>query len=191
MSASHFQHSSNPKLSICIEALRLGEVIAYPTEAVWGLGCDPFNPHAVAKVLRIKQRAAKKGLILVAGSITQFDFLLHDLPVGDYAKLQASWPGHNTWLVPHRGRVSSMLSGEHETIALRVSAHPTVAALCHKFSGPLVSTSANPQGFPPALSATKVRRYFAHERIYVVPGLIGQAKRPSTIRDLKTGEVIR
>lgn len=185
------QSGTNPKLSFCVEALRLGEVIAYPTEAVWGLGCDPFNEAAVAQVLRIKRRAPEKGLILAASDISQFDFLLHDLPPEQLAKLRSSWPGHNTWLVPHHGRVLPILSGQHDTIALRVSAHPIVVALCRKFGRPIVSTSANPQGLPPALNATKVRRYFAYERIYLAPGRVGQAQRPSTIRDLRTGEVIR
>ena len=130
-------------------AIRAGAVIAYPTEAVWGLGCDPWNEEAVYRLLALKERPMHKGLILVADDIGQFDFLLDDLPEIWQERLAGSWPGPNTWLVPHQGRLPAWITGRHASVALRVSDHPLVRALC-ALTGPLVSTSANPAGRPAA-----------------------------------------
>lgn len=111
-------------------AVRAGGVIAYPTEAVWGLGCDPWNAAAVMRLLALKNRPVAKGLILVAADITQFDDLLSPLPNLWRERLAASWPGPNTWLVPHRGRLPEWISGGRPKVALRVSDHPLVRQLC-------------------------------------------------------------
>ncbi len=98
---------SNWRTQRMAQVVRDGGVIAYPTEAVWGLGCDPWNADAVYRLLAIKARPVEKGMIVVAGDIRQFDFLLDDLPGAWQDKLAASWPGPNTWLVPHQGRLPS------------------------------------------------------------------------------------
>jgi L-threonylcarbamoyladenylate synthase len=166
-------------------------VIAYPTEAVWGLGCDPFCESAVRRVLALKQRPENKGLILVAASVKQFSWLIHDLPNQYLALLSSSWPGPTTWLVPHRGRVPSWICGEHNTVALRVSAHPVVQALCSAFGAPLVSTSANQAGKSEARYRFQVYRQFRGQLDYVAPGLVGGNRRASEIRDVVTNEVLR
>ncbi|WP_304638580.1 L-threonylcarbamoyladenylate synthase [Pseudomonas sp.] len=170
--------------------LRAGGVIAYPTEAVWGLGCNPWKAEAVERLLMLKQRPVRKGLILIAGDIEQFDFLLWDLPEGQLAKLRLSWPGPNTWLVPHQDRLPAWITGEHDTVALRVTTHPLVRQLC-AVSGPLVSTSANPGGRPPARSRLRIEQYFGGELDDVVNGPLGGQRNPSIIRDLRTDRIIR
>ncbi len=172
------------------QVVRAGGVIAYPTEAVWGLGCDPWNVQAVEHLLLLKARAVEKGLILVAASAEQFDFLLDDLPELWLNRLASTWPGPHTWLVPHRGRLPQWVTGQHETVALRVSAHPLVRALCAE-CGPLVSTSANPAGRPAARSRLRVQQYFGAELDAVLDGALGGRKNPSTIRDLATAEIVR
>lgn len=170
--------------------LRAGGVIAYPTEAVWGLGCNPWKAEAVERLLMLKQRPVRKGLILIAGDIEQFDFLLWDLPEGQLAKLRLSWPGPNTWLVPHQDQLPAWITGEHDTVALRVTTHPLVRQLC-AVSGPLVSTSANPGGRPPARSRLRIEQYFGGELDDVVNGPLGGQRNPSIIRDLRTDRIIR
>ncbi len=164
--------------------------MAYPTEAVWGLGCDPFNGDAVARVLALKQRPLAKGLILVAATFEQLDFLLCDLSEAQSRTLKDSWPGPNTWLVPHHGRIPVWVCGQHATVAVRVSAHPLVRALCTAYGGPLVSTSANPQGLPPARWGFQARRYFG-ATIGYLPGAVDHNAKPSVIRDLITGATLR
>lgn len=172
-------------------ALHAGGVVACPTEAVWGLSCDPFDEDAVSRLLWLKRRPVHKGLILVASSAAQFEFLLAELSVKQRATLDASWPGPATWLVPHRGLVPRWISGRHSNVALRVSAHPVVQALCYSWQGPLVSTSANPAGARPALHAFQAHRYFGANLDYLLPGRLGVSAQPTTIRDLVTGQIIR
>jgi len=170
--------------------VREGGVIAYPTEAVWGLGCDPWNEDAVYSLLAIKARPVEKGLILVADDIRQFDFLLADLPQAWQERLAASWPGPNTWLVPHQNRLPEWITGQHDSVALRVTDHPLVRELC-ALTGPLVSTSANPAGRPAARSRLRVEQYFRGELAGVLDGKLGGRRNPSLIRDLVTGQVVR
>lgn len=167
-----------------------GGVIAYPTEGVWGLGCDPWNGEAVMRLLELKDRPMEKGLILIAADIAQFDFLLHDLPDVWRERLAQSWPGPYTWLVPHQGRLPQWITGQHDSVALRVTDHPLVCQLC-ELTGPLVSTSANPAGRPAARSALRVRQYFDQRLDLIVTGKLGGRRNPSLIRDLRSGDVVR
>lgn len=183
--------SQASQIAHAVAALRRGGVIAYPTEAVWGLGCDPDNDQALARLLRLKQRDPAKGVILVAGCIEQFGPWLEGLPLALHAPLAASWPGPNTWLVPDSGRSHGLVRGCHDRVALRVSDHPLVAELCDAFGGPIVSTSANIASEPPAMSAEEVRRIFPEGLDAVVEGELGGLERPSTIRDLVSGRVLR
>lgn len=178
-------------LEKAVHALRNGEVIAYPTEAVWGLGCDPLNQTAVLKLLSLKQRAVSKGLILIAADIEQFAPYLTELNADQYQQLQASWPGFQSWVVPAPKSVPSWLTGDHPGIALRVSAHPLVRTLCQAFGGPLVSTSANPSGQPAALNLQQVAGYFVDELMCILPGSLGGASKPSSIIDIVTGQPLR
>lgn len=181
----------NPKLIQCLNRLDNGGVIAYPTEAVWGVGCDPFNEQAVEAVLQLKSRPWQKGLILIASDITQFDFLLHDVTDAHYTQLQLSWPGHNTWLVPHQQRIPEVVRGTHNSVAIRVSDHPVVRALCETHGGPIISTSANPAGKASAKTALAVRRYFHKTSLVLAPGHVGKQRSASCIRDLTSGKIIR
>jgi len=179
------------RLKTAVNALRAGGVIACPTEAVWGLSCDPQNEGAVAGLLELKGRPVSKGLILVAADIQQVEFLLSGLTEQQRQSVCASWPGSTTWLLPHRDQVPGWISGEHSTVAVRVSMHPVVAALCRAWGGPLVSTSANPAGARPARAAFQVRRYFGSALDYVMAGRVGAQMRPSTIRDACSGQILR
>lgn len=182
-----------PALQIAraMAALRDGGVVAYPTEAVWGLGCDPFDQRAVQHILSLKQRRMGMGLIMIAADIDQFAPFLIGLAPDLRQQLMASWPGPQTWLVPNNRRAPCWVTGGRDTLALRVTAHPVAAALCRAFGGPLISTSANPHGRPPALSRLKVELYFHNRLDAVVPGPLGGLARPTPIRNLLTGATVR
>lgn len=167
-----------------------GGVVAYPTEAVWGLGCDPDNTDALERLLALKMRDPAKGLILIAASIEQFEPWLAGLDATHRARLQASWPGPVSWLVPDNGRAHPLVRGEHASVALRVSDHPLVQALCKAFGGPLVSSSANRASEAPCLAAEEIRQVF-RDQVLIVDGPLGGRTRPSEIRDLLTNDVLR
>lgn len=182
---------SRLRLAAALQVLASDGVVACPTEAVWGLSCDPDSAAAVERLLMLKQRPVAKGLILVAADESQLGFLLQGLPAAQREALAASWPGPNTWLVPHRGRVQPWVHGDFDTVAVRVSDHPVLRALCAAWGGPLISTSANPAGAQPPRQGFQVRRYFGAGLDAVLPGACAGANRPSTIRDLATGGVVR
>jgi L-threonylcarbamoyladenylate synthase len=146
--------------------------------------------EGVAHILNLKNRSWEQGLLLVAADIEQFSGYLSGLGETQLSELRATWPGPTTYLVPDNGTAPRWIVGEHETVGLRVSAHPLVQSLCQKV-GPIVSTSANASGRPAALSAMQVRRYFRNSIDYLVPGSLGGATGPSQIKLLETGEVIR
>jgi L-threonylcarbamoyladenylate synthase len=173
-----------------VDALRAGAVIAYPTEAVYGLGCDPACEAAVRRILELKQRPASAGMILIGATLD--DLAPFSAPITPDQRQQALavWPGPVTWLFPRAAQVPDWLAGEHPGIALRVSAHPVCRALANEF-GPVVSTSANPRAQPPARTMAEVESYFAGEIAGVVEGDLGAGDRPSEIRDLATGHIIR
>lgn len=168
-----------------------GAVIAYPTEAVYGLGCDPLNAQAVMRLLKLKQRPVEAGLILIAADFAQVEPFLQPLTSAVRRKLFATWPGPVTWLLPARPEVPAWLRGRHATLAVRVTAHAGTAALCRSFGGALISTSANPRGREPARSILQVRRYFGDTLDYLLPGPLGGRSLPSEIRDAATGRVLR
>ncbi len=165
------------------EIVAKGGVIAYPTEAVWGLGCDPKNTHAIERILALKDRPWQKGLVLVAADFSQLEPWLEPLSQEDLAKVQATWPGHVSWVLPCKPWVPACLKGEHSSLAVRVSAHPLVRALCAQ-TGPLVSTSANPATLEPARSQQEVEQYFKTGLDGILAGELGGKAQPSVIRTL-------
>ncbi len=181
----------NARILRAARRLAAGGVVAYPTEAVWGLGCNPFDARAVLRLLELKGRAMDKGLILLAARETQLAPWLEPLPAAQRRQLAETWPGPVTWLVPNRELAPEWVTGRFETLALRVTDHPVAAALSLAYGGPIVSTSANPAGLAPARNALTVRRYFGSALDDITPGRVGQRREPSVIRDLATGRVLR
>ena len=170
--------------------LRCGGVIAYATESCFGLGCDPNNERALQALLRIKRRPKFKGLIVVADRIERFAALLFPLSVLDIERLQSTWPGPHTWLVPAQTRAKRALRGKHAALAVRVTAHGDAKNLCCRLGTALVSTSANRANQRPVKTTRECLRQFGG-RVIVIPGKIGTRKNPSTIQDLLTGRLFR
>lgn len=175
-------------IAIAAEVLLSGGVVAYPTEGVFGLGCMPDDPDAILRLLRIKQRDPAMGLILIASR--------HEQLAGWIAMDPARLPGPDpaqpvTWIAPAGERASRLVRGRHAGLAVRLTTHPTAAALCDATGSPLVSTSANLSGETVARNEYILRRKFAHLVDHIVPGRCGPATGPSEIRDLATGTIIR
>ncbi len=174
-----------------VQYLRYGKIIAYPTEAVYGFGCDPYNETALKNLLELKQRSWEKGLILIAADYTQLQPFLQPLTSKLETKLFASWPGAITWLLPAKAEVSHYLRGNSDKLAVRVTSHPQTVDLCRQWGKALVSTSANTNAIPPATTALEIEDKFDKEMIYILPGQVGDRQRPSEIRDALTDEILR
>jgi L-threonylcarbamoyladenylate synthase len=174
-------------------ALQTGGVIAYPTEGVWGLGCDPRAETAVLRLLAIKQRPVDKGLILIASHLDQLrPFLdLAAVKTENLATVLASWPGPHTWVMPASAAAPRWVTGEHDGIAVRITAHPLVIELCNAYGGALVSTSANRAGQPAPLTRETLDPELLEGVDGWVAGETGGLDAPTAIRDARTGAAIR
>jgi L-threonylcarbamoyladenylate synthase len=168
-------------------------VIAYPTEGVFGVGCDPDSVQAIQRLLEIKQRAKEKGLILIAASYEQLLPYIDEsqLSEAQLKTIHASWPGPVTWVMPVSERVSGFVSGQFDTVAVRVTDHPLVLALCLEYGKPVTSTSANLSGQPPCMTTNEVYQQLGDSGVVVLEGETGGRDKPSEIRDARSGKVLR
>lgn len=182
---------NHPDLTTAVQILHQGGIIAYPTEAVYGLGCDPFNPTAVAKLCKIKQRSPSKGFILIAANWQQLEPLLQPIPEQRQDAIFATWPGPITWVFPAKPSVPSWLQIEASTLAVRIPAHPIAHGLCEAFGSPLISTSANIADHPPARDTNEVQILFNKAIDYIISGDIGNLTSPTPIYDAITGQCLR
>ncbi len=174
-----------------VRRLGAGGVIAYPTETVYGLGCDPFKAMAVLRLLALKQRNIEQGLILIASDFAQLEPLLLPLSTTVRNRILKTWPGPVTWTLPCLPETPVWLRGSHRSLAVRLTSHPLARSLCESWNGPLVSSSANRHGNPPATSALGVRIAFDADLDYILHGKVTGTGKPSEIRDGITGRVLR
>jgi len=170
--------------------LKRGGLIAYPTESCYGLGCDPDNRKAVLRLLKLKQRPQRKGLILIASHCHQVARYLQSLTLAAQAKLDNDGAQAVTYLMPAKPGCPRWLRGAHDTLAVRLTAHPFAARLCRSVNSALVSTSANRSGQRPARTYAECRRLFGKE-VWVLPGRVGKRKQPSTILAWSDGRIVR
>jgi L-threonylcarbamoyladenylate synthase len=173
-----------------VRHIAAGGIIAYPTETVYGLGCDPFNGDAVLRLLDLKHRDIDQGVILIASDFTQLEPLLLPLPPAARKRVTTRQQRPVTWTLPCLPEIPVWLRGRHASLAVRITDHPLAAALCEHWDGPLVSTSANVHGRSPAISALDIYNIFNNKLDYVLHGTCG-TKQASTIRDGLSGKVLR
>ncbi len=171
--------------------LQAGGLLAYPTEAVFGLGCDPEQREACQRLFTLKQRPLGQGVLLIAADFEQLYPWLGAAEATTLARVRATWPGPYTWVLPSSPRVPVWITGQHHGIAVRVTAHPVAAALCRDFGGALVSTSANRHGKAPARSAEEVDAAFGKDLDALLEGPLGALQQPTPIRDARTGAMLR
>ena len=173
------------------QTLKNGGVLAYATESCFGLGGVPTHPKAIRKVIRLKKRNQNKGLIVVAADFSQLKSLVEPLTSLQQEYVTQYWPGPFTFLLTAKKRVLPTLRGfGNQKLAVRISAHPDTAFLCHSLGTALISSSANIAKQHPCKSTQQSRRKFGHKGM-VIQGQIGQATKPSTLIDLETGKILR
>lgn len=171
--------------------IALGGIIAYPTETIYGLGCNPFDAAAVLRLLAIKQRPLDSGLILIGNSLEDFAPFLQPLSKTVRTRVGRRGKRPVTWVLPCRPDTPYWLTGVHDTLAVRLCSHPQAKALCEARGGPLVSTSANLHGHNFATSALRVRLTFNDQLDYIVHDTGSSTGAPSVIRDGLTGRILR
>lgn len=187
------QHFTLAHVGAAAALLRSGGVLAYPTEAVFGLGCDPHDRGAFDRLFALKQRPPSQGVLLIASDFAQLEryIALDAVPPDVIQQVRASWPGPSTWIFPRSSHVPDWVAGAHAGIALRVTGHEPAAALCRAFGGALVSTSANPHGQPPARTAQAVESFFGDALDGLLDAPLGGQASPTVIRDALSGTIIR
>jgi L-threonylcarbamoyladenylate synthase len=180
-------------MKTALETFQQGGILAYPTEAVFGLGCDPDNDQAIEKLLAIKARSVNKGLILLAGNYSQLLPYIDDskIPQDKRFAVLSRWPDGITQLVAKNSHTSALLTGRFNTIAVRVTSQPDVVALCKATNKPIVSTSANLSGQAPAKTWQDISNTLAEKIDFIIKGKTLGFNQPSTIIDALTGDVIR
>ncbi|MDH2916203.1 MAG: Sua5/YciO/YrdC/YwlC family protein [Gallionella sp.] len=183
-------HRSIPTARLLAAHLKRGGLIAYPTESCYGLGCDPGNRNAVQRILKLKQRPQRKGLILIASHYHQVARYLRPLTLIEQAKLQNDGAQAVTYLMPVREFAPRWLRGTHDTLAVRLTAHPFAKRLCRSAGSALVSTSANRSGQRPAKTYAECHRLFG-KKVWVLRGKVGERKQPSTIRAWSDDRIVR
>lgn len=171
--------------------IRSGGILAYPTEAVFGLGCHPLAPIAVHRLLGLKGRSPDMGLILIAADFSQLSPYVQSLSAQQMQAVFESWPGPYTWLLPASDSCPPWLTGTNDTLAVRVTAHPVASSLCRRARTALVSTSANHSGEAPARSALQARLRFGQQLDMVLSGKTDETIKPTSIRDARTGKLLR
>lgn len=178
-------------ISEAVAAIKSGQIIAYPTEAVYGVGCAPDNLTALRKLLALKSRDSNKGLILAASSWQQLSPYASNLSEKQLCAAFATWPGPVTWVVPAADNIDPLISGGRSTLAMRISAHPVVSALCQACDQAIISTSANISGQDPLVNESQIVNAFGDEIAGIVEGELGKLDKPTAIFDLVTGKQLR
>jgi L-threonylcarbamoyladenylate synthase len=136
--------------------LQAGQLVAFPTETVYGLGGDGLNPRALGQIYRVKGRPPDNPLILHLASQDQLAAVAAPVPDIAYALMQAFWPGPLTLILPKNSRVPDLASGGLATVAVRIPNHPVALALIRQTATPLAAPSANRSGRPSPTTAQHV-----------------------------------
>ena len=158
--------------------IRNGGAVAFPTETYYGIGVNPFDEAALARLFALKKRPLNKPLLLIARDERDLDLLAASVPELFRPLMKRWWPGPLTLVFPAREGLSALLTGNTGTIGVRISSHPVARRLVELVGGPVTATSANLSGNPPASSANEVARQFDEGLDYIIdggetPGVLG------------------
>jgi len=134
------------EIARAVRLLRAGELVAFPTETVYGLGADASNPEAVARIFSAKGRPADHPVIVHLWSSFQVEDWAREFPPQGRRLAAAFWPGPLTLVLPRASRVPDVVTGGQDTVALRVPSHPVARALLEAFGGGIAAPSANRHG---------------------------------------------
>jgi L-threonylcarbamoyladenylate synthase len=169
--------------------IKNGGIIAYPTDTIYGLGCDPYNADAVERINIIKQRPLNKQFILLAGDIEQVRTLISITVEQEKIITQDAEP--TSWVVSASEQAPAWLTDRNHMLTIRISRHDEVKKLCRALGHAVISTSANISGKRPAKNAIELHKYFHQEVDKILLSNKAQATRPSKIIRLCDNYIIR
>ena len=164
-----------------LEVIRAGGVVAFPTDTVYGIGSDPFQPDAVKRLYEAKERPVDKAIPILIGSPQDLLKVVAAVPAGVENLIEAYWPGALTLVLEKRDTISAIVSSGN-TVGVRIPDHAIALELL-KASGPLAVTSANPSGAKEARDSAKVLDSLAGRIDLVVDGGQTPGGYPSTVLD--------
>lgn len=176
-----------------VSRLARGDIVAFPTETVYGLGADASNPGAVAKIFTLKERPADHPLIVHVASADQLSIWARDVPAAARALASRFWPGPLTMIVGKSSRVPPSVTGGQGTVGLRCPSHPLAQELLREFarigSGAIAAPSANKFGHVSPTTAAHVRDEFGDD-LFILDGGPCEVGLESTIVDLSRGRPV-
>ena len=178
---------SDPDVERAAELLRAGELVAFPTETVYGLGADASNPAAVAKIFAAKGRPADHPLIVHLPGADHLDRWARDIPPAAYELAEAFWPGPLTLILKRHPSVPGAVTGGQDTVGLRVPGHPLALELLRTFAGGVAAPSANRFGRISPTTAQAVKEELGDSVAMVLDGGPCEVGIESTILDLSRG----
>ena len=170
-------------LNQAVELLRYGGVVAFPTDTVYGVGVDPFQPEAVRKLYRIKGRPDDKPIAILVGSIADVEKVAQSVSEPFSRLADRFWPGGLTLILEARDLPPEITAGG-STVGVRMPNHPLTLELLREFGGPIATTSANKSGEEPATSAGEVGAQLGNRVDLIVDGGTTFTKVASTVLDL-------
>jgi L-threonylcarbamoyladenylate synthase len=166
-----------------------GEIVAVPTDTLYGLAADPFSAAAIARVFAAKGRTAERALALIAADLAQIEDQLGALPPDARRLAAAFWPGPLTLLMPRPATMPEAVTGGLPQVGVRVPAHAVARGLCRASARPLTATSANISGAPAPANPDDVARTLSEVVALLLDAGPAPGGPPSTIVDVSAGEV--
>ena len=176
------------EVSRAAELLRAGELVAFPTETVYGLGADARNPRAIAKIFEAKGRPADHPLIVHLPDASHLERWAVDIPEAARKLAVAFWPGPLTLILKRHPSVPDAVTGGQDTVGLRVPNHPLALQLLREFNGGVAAPSANRFGHVSPTTAAHVREELGDAVAMILDGGPCAVGIESTILDLSGGE---
>ena len=177
------------EIETAVQTLRDGELVAFPTETVYGLGANAQNPAAVRRVFEVKGRPANHPVIVHLDSPRFLHRWVREVPQSATRLAEVFWPGPLTMVMPRAANVHDVITGGQDTIAIRVPAHPMAQQLLTAFGGGIAAPSANRYGRLSPTRAEHVREEFGDALRVILDGGECQIGLESTIVAFEGAEV--
>jgi L-threonylcarbamoyladenylate synthase len=176
----------NNLIETAIIQLQNGNIVALPTETVYGLAADSINTSAIQKIFELKGRPESVAISLLIPKDAPLERFAIDIPELAHQLAKQYWPGPLTIILKKKPHISDILTGGKQTIGLRCPNHPITLEILKHFPQGLAAPSANPYGQPPPISAEEVRGYF-NDQIMIINGGPCKIGLASTVVDLSDG----